>query len=84
MLDLQERFITWLMSGFYESLQEDLDRYGKRVSKALTENKGTDVDLYLNMITETRGIIKDMADENMGPKEFMQLIAKTYGLMKDD
>ena len=84
MTKLQDRFILWLMNEFYETLQEDLNRYGKRVSKALTENKDTDVDLYLRMITETRGIIKDMSDENMGPKEFIQLIAKTYGLMKDE
>ena len=84
MTDLQERFILWLMNNFYEKLQEDLDNYGKRVSKALTENKGTNVDLYLRMITETREIIKDLSDENMGPKEFIQLIAQTYGLMKDE
>lgn len=84
MSDLQDRFIMWLMNEFYESLQEDLDRYGKQVSKSLTENKGRDVDTYLKMITDTRGIIKDMSEENMGPKEFVQLIAKKYGLMKDE
>ena len=84
MSDLQDRFVMWLMNEFYESLLEDLDKSGVRVSKALTDNRGKDVDLYLKMITDTRGIIKDMSDENMGPKEFIQLIAQTYGLMKDE
>lgn len=84
MSDLQDRFVMWLMDEFYESLIEDLDGYGKRLSKALTDGKQREIDTYMRMITETRGIISDMSDENMGPKEFIQLIAKTYGLMKDE
>ena len=84
MSDLQDRFVLWLMDGFYESLKEDLDKWGKQVSKALTDGKERDVDTYLRMITDTRGIIEDMSDENMGPKEFIHLIAQGYGLIKDE
>lgn len=84
MSDLQDRFMMWLMNQFYESLKDDLDSLGKRVSEALTNNKQQDVDTYLRMITETRGIIKDIEDENMDIKDFVHLIAKKYGLMEDD
>lgn len=83
MSDLQDRFVMGLMNEFYEALKDDLDSWGKRLSEALTENKQMDIDLYFRMSTETRGIMKDMEDENMGPKEFIQLIAQKYGLMKD-
>lgn len=83
-MDLQDRFMMWLMNEFYESLKDDLDRLGKRVSEALTANKTKEVDTYLRMITETRAIIKDMEDENFEITDFVQLIAKKYGLMDDD
>jgi len=83
MSDLQDRFIMWLMNQFYESLKEDLDSLGKRVSESLTNNKQKDVDTYLRMITETRGIITDMEEENMDIKDFVQLIAHKYGLMEE-
>ena len=84
MSDIQDRFMMWLMNQFYESLKDDLDSLGKRVSKALTENKQKDVDTYLRMITETRGIVKDMEDENLDIKDFIHMIAEKYGLMTDD
>jgi len=81
MSDLQDRFMMWLMNQFYESLKDDLKALGKRVSEALTNDKQKDVDTYLRMITETRGIIKDMEDENLEIKDFVHLIAHKYGLM---
>ena len=84
MSDLQDRFMMWLMNQFYESLKDDLVSLGKRVSEALTNNKQKDVDTYLRMITETRGILKDMEDENLDIKDFVHLIAKKYGLITDD
>jgi len=84
MSDLQDRFMMWLMNNFYESLKDDLDSLGKRLSEALTKNDQTNIDLYFRMITETRGIVKDMEDENMDIKDFVHLIAQKYGLMKDD
>ena len=81
MSDLQDRFMMWLMNMFYEALKDDLDSLGKRVSEALTNDKQKDVDTYLRMITETRGIIKDMEDENLEIKDFIHLIAEKYGLM---
>ena len=83
MSDLQERFMMWLMNQFYESLKDDLNSLGKRVSEALTNNKEKDVDTYLRMITETRGIIKDMEDENLEIKDFIHMIAHKYGLMEE-
>ena len=83
MSDLQDRFMMWLMNQFYESLKDDLKALGKRVSEALTNDKQKDVDTYLRMITETRGILKDMEDENMEIKDFVHLIAKKYGLMEE-
>ena len=76
--------MMWLMNNFYESLKDDLDSLGKRLSEALTKNDQTNIDLYFRMITETRGIVKDMEDENMDIKDFVHLIAQKYGLMKDD
>ena len=84
MSDLQDRFMMWLMNQFYESLKDDLDSLGKRVSEALTNNKQNEVDTYLRMITETRGIIKDMEDENLEVKDFFLLIAHKYGRTTDD
>ena len=83
MSDLPDRFMMWLMNQFYESLKDDLDSLGKRVSEALTNDKQKDVDTYLRMITETRGIIKDMEDENLEIKDFIHMIAHKYGLMTD-
>ena len=84
MLDLQDRFMMWLMNMFYESLKDDLDRLGKRLFDALTKNDQKNIDLYMRMITETRGIITDMEDENLEIKDFIHMIADKYGLMKDD
>ena len=84
MLDLQDRFMMWLMNMFYESLKDDLDSLGKRLSEALTENKQEDIDLYFRMVKETRGIVKDMEDENLDIKDFIHMIAEKYGLMTDD
>ena len=84
MLNLQDRFMMWLMNQFYESLKDDLDRLGKRLSKALAEDKQTDIDTYMRMVTETRGIVKDMEDENFEIKDFVHMIADKYGLMTDD
>jgi len=76
--------MMWLMNQFYESLKDDLDRLGKRLSKALAEDKQTDIDTYMRMVTETRGIIKDMSDENFEIKDFVHMIAHKYGLITDD
>jgi len=78
MLDLQDRFINWLMSSFYEELQSDVERYSIKVTEALQNNKSNDVDLYLRMITETRGILNDLSDENMETKDFVHLILDKY------
>ena len=75
--------MMWLMDMFYESLKDDLETLGKRISEALAKNKTTDIDLYMRMITETRGILKDMEDENLEIKDFIHMIADKYGLMKD-
>jgi len=84
MSDLQDRFMMWLMNNFYDSLKDDLERLGKSLSKALAENKQTDIDLYLRMVKETRGIVTDMEDENMDIKDFVHLIAHKYGLITDE
>ena len=76
--------MMWLMNEFYESLKDDLESLGKRLSEALTKDKRDDIDLYMRMVTETRGIVKDMEDENLEIKDFVHLIAKKYGLMNDD
>ena len=76
--------MMWVMNNFYESLKDDLERLGKSLSKALAENKQTDIDLYLRMVKETRGIVTDMEDENMDIKDFVHLIAHKYGLMTDE
>ena len=84
MSDLQDRFMMWLMNMFYESLKDDLDALGKRLSDALTNNDQKTIDLYMKMATETRGILKDMEDENLEIKDFVQLIAQKYGLITDE
>jgi len=80
MLDLQDRFINWLMSGFYESLQEDRQRYAERLTEAVKKGDKTDIMLYMGMIKETQGILNDLSDENMEIKDFVHLLAEKYGL----
>jgi len=85
MLDLQDRFINWLMSGFYESLQEDMKRYSERLTEAVKKNDENDIDLYFRMMKETRGILSDLSDENMEIKDFVNLILGKYcGLDTED
>ena len=79
MLDLSDRFVNWLMSGFFESLQEDRQRYAERLTEAVTEGDQTNMKLYMKMITETQGIIDDLSDENMEIKDFVHLILEKYG-----
>ena len=84
MLDLGDRFILWLRDGFSQSLYEDLDRYGEKVANAITARNDEEVDRYIGMIKETRGILKDMEDENLEIKDFIHLIAEKYGLKTDE
>lgn len=79
MLDLPDRFINWLMSGFFESIQKDFHRYAERLTEAVKEGNQTDITLYMRMIKETKGIINDLADENMEIKDFVNLILEKYG-----
>ena len=76
--DLQERFIIWLMDGFYKSLQDDLNRLSERLVGYMRENKEQDIEMTLKMINETRGIMNDLSDENMDPKDFVHLILGKY------
>lgn len=82
MLDLQDRFINFLMSMFYDSLKADVKGYGLRLAKALEEDNAQDRKLYLKMITETQGIIDDLGDENMDIKDFVGLLAEKYGFVR--
>ena len=79
MLDLQDRFINWLLSGFYENLKREGSGYGQKLAKAIEENDTDNVDLYLRMIQETRGILDDLSDENMDFKDFVGLLVEKYG-----
>lgn len=82
MLDLQDRFINWLMSGFFESLQADRQRYAERLTEAVKKGDQTDIKLYMRMMKETQGIIDDLSDENMDIKDFVHLILEKYGQVK--
>jgi len=79
MLDLQDRFINYLVSGFYENLKREVTGYGLKLAKAIEENDTDNVDLYLRMIRETRGILDDLSDENMEIKDFVGLLVEKYG-----
>ena len=50
MLDLSDRFVNWLVTGFYNELKQDVRRYGLNLAKAIEENEANDIDLYLKMI----------------------------------
>jgi len=79
MLDLPDRFVNWLMSGFYESLQEDRKRYAERLTEAAQKGDEKNISTYTRMMKETQGILDDLSDENMMIKDFVNLILEKYG-----
>lgn len=83
-MDLPDRFILWLMNSFYDDLKADLVTYGEKLALAVSEEKGSTIDLYMKMIKEIRGIISDIEDENFEQKDLVHMIAHKYGLMTDD
>ena len=78
MLDLVDRFWLKLMSDFGNELQTDLEHFGERLAEAIKTNNKPDIDLYLHMVNETRGILDDLSDENFDIKTFVSLLYEKY------
>lgn len=78
MLDIQDRFVNWLMTGFYDNLKREVEGYGLQLVKAIDENDTGNIDFYLKMIKETREILDDLSDENMEIGDFVSLVLGKY------
>ena len=78
MLDLVDRFWMKLLNDFGEDIQIDLEHFGERLAEAIKKNNRSNIDLYLSMINQTRGILDDLADENFDIKTFVSLLYEKY------
>ena len=83
MLEIQDRFVNFLMTMFYDELNSELKGYGLKLAKAIEEEDKTNIDFYMKFIKDTRGILSDLSDENMTPRDFVHLIFHKYGAMTD-
>ena len=75
-MEFIDGYWIWSMNGFYEKLRDDLARYGQSLTEALEKDKGTEIKLYLRMIKDTRQIIEDISDMDVG--DFARLVTSKY------
>lgn len=78
MLDLQDRFINYLWNGFYHELKQDLQNYADKLADAIDNEDHKNTELYFKMLNDTRELLSDLSDENMTPRDFMDLILEKY------
>lgn len=83
MIDLIDRFLLFLMDGFYTSLEKDLKRWTKNLMKAIEENNQENIDTSMKCIQDYRELMNDLRDENMDIKDFVGLIAEKYGFVRE-
>ena len=50
MLEIQDRFVNFLMTMFYDELNSELKGYGLKLAKAIEEEDKTNIDFYMKFI----------------------------------
>ena len=84
MFDLIDHFLMFLIDGFYQSLEQERDRWLENLTKAVEENNETNIDTALGYIKNYRELMSDLSDENMEIKDFVGLLAEKYGFVRAD
>lgn len=79
-----ERFVNFLMNEFYESLENDLQRWTENLVEAVKENNEKNIETSMTWIKNYREMMSELNDENMEPKIFVRLLAEKYGLVRAD
>ncbi len=82
MFDLMDRFVMFLMDGFHQSLERDLERWTDNLLTAIRDNNQKNIDTSIGYIQNYRELMNDLSDENMDIKDFVGLLAEKYGFVR--